>query len=52
MVAAALFVLPVLDQILHHRRFGQGRGITQVGEIILGDLAQDAAHDLARARLG
>ena len=31
---------------------GEGRGVAEVAEIVLGDLAQDAAHDLARAGLG
>ena len=31
---------------------GERRRVAQVAEIVLGDLAQDAAHDLARARLG
>jgi hypothetical protein len=33
------------------RRFGQRRGVAQRAEIVLGDLAQDAAHDLAGAGL-
>ena len=42
----------VLHQILDHARIGEGRGVAEIAEIVLGDLAQDAAHDLARARLG
>ena len=45
-------VLPVLDQIIDHGGFGQRRGVTQRAEFVLGDLAQDAAHDLARTGLG
>ena len=45
-------VLPVVDQILDHRRVGKRRDVAQVRELVLRDLAQDAAHDLARARLG
>ena len=35
----------------HHRRIGQRRGIAQAVGLVGGDLAQDAAHDLAAARL-
>ena len=41
----------VLDEIVDHRRIGQRRGVAEVGEIVLGDLAQDAPHDLAGAGL-
>src|SRR5262249_9711882 len=44
-------VLPVVDEVVHHGRLGQGGGIPEVGEVVLGDLSQDAAHDLAGARL-
>jgi hypothetical protein len=44
---SALPVLPVLDQIFDHRGIGQGRGVAQAARFVLGDLAQDAAHDLA-----
>src|SRR5258708_15824854 len=48
-----LFLLrAVLHQILDHARIGESRGVAEIAEIVLGDLAQDAAHDLAGARLG
>src|SRR3954453_2106216 len=45
-----LLVLPVLHEIIDHRGVGQGRGVAEAGGFILRDLAQDAAHDLARTR--
>src|SRR5262245_13170839 len=47
----ALLVLTVLDEIANHRGIGERRGVAKARGIILGDLAQDAAHDLAGARL-
>ena len=44
-------VLAVVDQVVDHGRVGERRGVAEVGEIVLGDLAQDAAHDLAGAGL-
>src|SRR5262245_42119409 len=44
-------VLPILHQVIHHRRVGQRRGIAERAVFVLGDLAQDAAHDLAGAGL-
>ena len=44
-------VLPILDQVIHDRRVGQGGGITDLIRCPFADLAQDTAHDLARARL-
>src|SRR6056297_2958753 len=41
----------LVDQILDHGWFGQGRGVAQIGVIVLGDLAQDTPHDLARSGL-
>ncbi|MPL84631.1 hypothetical protein SDC9_30596 [bioreactor metagenome] len=41
----------VVDQLLHHRGIGQRRDVAKAAIIVLGDLAQDAAHDLARAGL-
>ncbi len=41
----------VADQVVDDRRIGQSRGVAERGELILGDLAQDAPHDLAGARL-
>ena len=45
-------LLPRRHQLLHHRRIGQGRGVAERAEFVFGDLAQDAAHDLAGAGLG
>src|SRR3989344_5428508 len=42
----------VLDEALHHRWIGECGGIAEIGKIVRGNLAQDAAHDLAGARLG
>ena len=44
-----LFVLPVADEVIHHGRIGQGRGIAEVAILIFGDFAQDPSHDLAGA---
>src|ERR1700712_4759355 len=44
---SGLLVLPVRHQIIHDRGIGQGRGIAEAARFVLGDLAQDAAHDLA-----
>src|SRR5690606_20417022 len=41
----------VADEVVDHRRVGQRRGVPQRAEVVLGDLAQNAAHDLARAGL-
>ena len=41
----------IAHQVVDHRRIGQRRGVAEVGEIVLGDLAQDPAHDLAGAGL-
>ena len=48
----AVCLTPVGDQVVHHGRVGQRRGVTQALEIALGNLAKDAPHDLARASLG
>ena len=45
-------VLPVGDQVVDDGRIGEGRGVAERAELVLGDLAQDAAHDLAGAGLG
>ena len=42
----------VLDEIVHHRRISQRRGVAQVVQLVGRDLAQDAAHDLAGTGLG
>src|SRR3984957_2406350 len=47
----ALFILTVVDQIVDHGRIGERRGVAEIAEFVLGDLAQEAAHDLARACL-
>ncbi len=45
---SSLFVLTVVHQIIDNRRIGKRGRITQGLGIILRNLAQDAAHDLAR----
>ena len=49
----ALFalVLPVIDQIVDHGGIGQRGSVAEIAVLVLGDLAQDAAHDFSRARL-
>ncbi len=42
----------LLDEVVDHGGVGEGRGVAEAAELVLGDLAQDAAHDLAGARLG
>src|SRR5215467_7609772 len=49
---ASLGAFAVLYQILDNGGIGERRGVAQMLEVVLGDLAQDAAHDLAGARLG
>ena len=44
-------VYPVFDEVLDNRGIGQGRDVAKIPKIVLGDFAQDAAHDLARAGL-
>mmetsp|Transcript_33036 Transcript_33036/g.84203 ORF Transcript_33036/g.84203 Transcript_33036/m.84203 type:complete len:297 (-) Transcript_33036:1328-2218(-) len=45
-----------VDELVDHARVGEGRDVAELLLVDLltgrGDLAQDAAHDLARARLG
>src|SRR5262249_30017254 len=43
---------PVFHEIVDHRRVGEGGDIAEVADVVLGHLAQDAAHDLAGAGLG
>src|SRR5207247_4593047 len=50
-LSVRLAVLPVADEILDHGRVGQRRGVAEIAVLVLGHLAQDPAHDLARARL-
>src|SRR5690348_18099738 len=45
-------VLAVLDEVIDHGGISQGRGVAEARRLVLGDLAQDSAHDLARARFG
>src|SRR6185312_10091621 len=47
-----LFDQPFLDEALHHRGIGEGGDVAELVGLVLADLAQDAAHDLARAGLG
>ena len=44
-------ILAVGDEILDDRRVGQRRDVAECAELVLSDLAQDAAHDLAGAGL-
>src|SRR3989344_495231 len=46
-----LSVQALLDQTVDHRRVGQSRGVAHVFQLVAGDLAQDAPHDLARTGL-
>src|SRR5947209_10973956 len=45
-------VAMIVHQLLHHRGVRQGSDVPQLLVLAGGDLAQDAAHDLARPRLG
>src|SRR5688572_9345830 len=49
---STLLILPVGDQIVDDSWIGKRRCIAERAEVVLGNLAQDAAHDLARAGLG
>lgn len=40
------------NDLVHHGRIGQGRGVTQAVLLAAQDLTQDTAHDLAAASLG
>src|SRR5688572_28726217 len=40
------------EELIDDGRVGQGRDIAEPGRLPLGDLAQDAAHDLAGTGLG
>src|SRR5690606_9305746 len=44
-------VEPALDEVLHDGGVGQRRGVAEGLRLVLGDLAEDPPHDLARARL-
>src|SRR5690606_24380538 len=41
----------VLDEVADHAGVGEGRDVAEVARVVLGDLAQDAAHALARPGL-
>ena len=41
----------VADEIVDHRRVGERRGVAEIAVLVFGDLAQNPAHDLSRARL-
>src|SRR6476660_282176 len=45
-------VLPILNEVFDHSGISQRRDITEIGEVVLGYLAQDATHDFTRAGLG
>src|SRR5436190_20338046 len=45
------FVLAVLDEVVDDSGIRQRRGIAEAARLVLGDLAQDPAHDLAGACL-
>src|SRR5207302_629122 len=50
-LSVRLAVLPVADEILDHGRVCEGRGVAEIAVLVFRNLAQDPAHDLARARL-
>jgi hypothetical protein len=45
-------ILAVTDEIINDGRVSESRDVAQIREIVFGDLAQNAAHDLAGAGLG
>lgn len=49
---SSLYILVILHNVLDHRRVCQRRYVAQLVVLVSGDLAQDSAHDLTRARLG
>src|SRR5262249_21376000 len=46
-----LLVLSVAAEVVDHRGIGERRGVAEIAVLVFGDLAQDSAHDLPRARL-
>src|SRR5271165_2904021 len=44
-------ILPIVDEFAHNRGIRQSRGVSERTVFVLCDLAQDAAHDLARTGL-
>ena len=49
--AASFLFWRCCDEIVDHGGIRQGRGVAEAARLVLGDLAQDAAHDLAGAGL-
>src|ERR1700737_687036 len=49
LLRGGLPVSPMLDQINDHSGMGPRRSVAECARLIFRDLAQDAAHDLARA---
>ena len=47
LIVRSLPVLTVLHQIVYHCGIRERRCVAEITEIVLGDLAQDAAHDFA-----
>ena len=47
-----LLVGAVFDEVVYHRRVGQCRCVTECAQVVFGNLAQDAAHNLTGAGLG
>ena len=45
-------VLPIFDQALNYRRIDERRSFAKRAKLVLGDLAQDPAHNLSRAGFG
>src|SRR5215469_15600479 len=50
-LSVRLLVLPVADEIVNPWRVGERRGVAEIAVLVFGDLAQNPAHDLSRARL-
>ena len=40
-------VLPVADQIIDNRRVGKGRCVSEIAEVVFGNLPQDSAHNFS-----
>jgi len=51
-VSVSLFIRAVVDQFFHDGRVGERGGVAEGVQFVLGDLAQDAAHDLTGASFG
>src|SRR5262249_266928 len=50
-LSVRLLVLPVADEVVDHGRVAERRGVAEIAVLVFGDLAQNSAHDLSRARL-